>query len=341
VSESPPPTPDDDPFTPPSNGVPTPPPSPFGPSQPLPGYPAAHGPLPGYPAAHGPVPGYPAAYGPAAGYPAAYGPPAGYALPPQYYASPDDPLVSRDIGGWWNRSLRLLQKAWRPLLAVHLISVTPAEILTVWAQSAVKDGPDQLTTDAVRTVLPRLGVAILVGGLLTMVVSLASQRILVQAATGRPVSVGAALLEALRRTPALIGWGIPAGLMVVAGAVCCIVPGLYVGAAFTVLPAIVLLERGNVIARSFQLLHADLGAALGRIVIYYAVSLLFVAVESPLARALTAVGTPTAGRAASAVLATAISLVSAVVIAPMVLTAYADMRARREPFSTAYLAPAE
>ena len=311
MSQSPPPSPDDDPFTPPSHGVPMPPPSPFGPSQPLPGYPAA------------------------------YGPPAGYGLPSQFYAGPEDPLVSKDIGGWWNRSLHLLQKAWLPLLAVHLISVPLLEILSVWTQTAIKTDTDQFTRDDLRTFLVRLGVVVVVGGLLNVVVSLSSLRILVQAATGRPVSVGAALLDGLRRTPAMIGWSIPAGLMILVGVVCCIVPGLYFGAVFTVLPAIVLLERGNAIARSFQLLHADLGPALGRILIYYAVSLLFVAIESPLAGVLAGVGPPTAGRVASTVVAIAISLVSAVVIAPMVLTTYADMRARREPFSTAYLAPAE
>jgi len=321
VSENPSPTPDDDPFTPPSYGPPIRPPAPFGPSVPLPGHPAASVPPPGYPAASVP--------------------PAGYALPPQYYAGPEDPLVSGNIGGWWNRSLRLLQKAWRPLLAVHLISVPPLEVLTAWAQTAIKDDTDQLKMSDLRTALLRLGLAVLVGGLLTAVVSLASQRILVRAATDRPVSIGAALLEALRRLPALIGWSIPAGLMIVVGFVCCIVPGLYFGAVFTALPAVVLLERGNAIARSFQLLHADFGAALGRIVIYYAVSLLFVLVESPLAGALAAIGTPTAGTVAATLVATAIGLVSAVVIAPMVLTTYADMRARREPFSTAYLAPAE
>lgn len=319
MSENPPPNPDD-PFTPPSYGSPMPPPSPFGHSEPLP---AGYG-LP--------------AYGP-------YGPPPGYALPPQFYAGPADPLVSNDIGGWWNRSLRLLQKAWRPLLLVHLISVPPLEILTAWAQIAAKNDigtdPEHFTASDLRNLLMLLGVAIVVGGLLSVVVSLTSQRILVQAATDRPIAVGAALLDGLRRTPALIGWGIPISLMVVVGLFCCIVPGLYFGAVFTVLPAIVLLERGNAISRSFQLLHADIGAALGRIVIYYAVSILFVIVQSLFTSAVATIGTSTAVTVASTGVGIVFTLASAVAVTPMVLTAYADMRARREPFSTAYLAPAE
>jgi hypothetical protein len=115
---------------------------------------------------------------------------------------------------------------------------------------------------------------------------------------------------------------------------------LYLGAVFTVLPAIVLLERGNAISRSFQLLHADIGSALGRIVVYYAVSVLFVVVEGLFASAISAIGTSTAVTVVSTAVAIVFTLASAVALAPMILTAYADMRARREPFSTAYLAPA-
>jgi hypothetical protein len=42
---------------------------------------------------------------------------------------------------------------------------------------------------------------------------------------------------------------------------------------------------------------------------------------------------------AAAVLSTIFTLVLSVISAPLTLTACADMRARREPFSTAYLAP--
>jgi len=113
---------------------------------------------------------------------------------------------------------------------------------------------------------------------------------------------------------------------------------LYFGAVFTVLPAIVLLERGNAISRSFQLVHADIGAALGRIVVYYGVSFLFVTVEGLLSRAITAFGTSLAVTVVATAAGIVFSLAAAVAISPMVLTAYADMRARREPFSTAYLA---
>jgi hypothetical protein len=278
--------------------------------------------------------------------PPAYGtpmpPPPGFALPPQYYAGPDDPLVSNDMSGWWDRSLRLLRTAWRPLLVVHLISVPAFEILSAWAQfTAVDDitrDPDHVTGAEARAVLLRLGLAIVVGALLSVVVGLSAQRILVQVATGRPASIGAALLDGLRRTPALIGWGFPVALMVLGGLLFCILPGLYLGAVFTVLPAIVLLERGNAISRSFQLVHADIGAALGRIVVYYGVSFLFVTVESLLSRAVAAFGTSLAGTVVSTAVGIVFSLAAAVAISPMVLTAYADMRARREPFSTAYLA---
>jgi hypothetical protein len=290
-----------------------------------------------------PAPGYgPPVYGQPA-----YGPPPGYALPPQYYAGPQDPLVSNDLAGWWNRSLRLARKTWRPLLLVHLISVPALEISIAWTQAVTNDklqnlhsDPDQVTTSDVGKALAAMAVAVIVGGLLSVVVGLAAQRILVQAATDRPTSIGAALRDGLRRTPAMIGWSIPAGLLVIVGLLCCVVPGLYVGAVFTVLPAVVLLERGNAISRSFQLLHADIGAALGRIVVYYGVTFLFGAVAGVFTNVVAAVATTTVTAVTTAVVGTVFSLASSILVTPMILTAYADMRARHEPFSTAYLAPA-
>jgi len=48
----------------------------------------------------------------------------------------------------------------------------------------------------------------------------------------------------------------------------------------------------------------------------------------------------TAFSVSSAVLSAVFSVATGVVISPLLLTAYADMRARHEPFSTAYLLPA-
>ncbi|WP_433375331.1 hypothetical protein ACQPZX_05730 [Actinoplanes sp. CA-142083] len=376
-----------DPFAqPPAAGGP---PSPFGPSQPLPGYgtpppptgppaygPPGYGPPPGYGQPSGPPPGYgqpsspppgygqpsgPPGYGPP-GYPPPYGQPgapygqpgpsygAPTTLPPEYYAGPDDALVSPDFAGWWARSFRLLRLAWRPMVIIQLIAVVPTTLLLAWLDVASgdrlrsADTTDVTMDELVDLIVPFLAF-IAVVALLGLTVSLATQRILVQTATARPHSIGAALLDGLRRTPALIGWGLLAGLMILVGLVFCIIPGIYLAAVFSILPVVVLLERGNVIGRVFQLFHANFGAALGRIAVFLGLNVAFFLVESTFTNALfpgaSSGDISTGGTVASELVSALFSVASAVVLAPMLLTAYADMRARHEPFSTAYLAHPE
>jgi hypothetical protein len=108
------------------------------------------------------------------------------------------------------------------------------------------------------------------------------------------------------------------------------------------LPVVVLLERGNAIDRVFRLFHADFGASLGRIATMFGLQLAISIVGSQIS-SLIATPISSSGSATTAVVIVSqaisgvFSLASTVVFAPMLLTAYADMRARREPFSTAYL----
>jgi hypothetical protein len=279
--------------------------------------------------------------------PPVYGPPA--ALPPEFYAGPSDPLVSPDFAGWWARSFHLLGAAWRPLLLIQLVSAVPSLVLLTWGallsnDRVVEIGTDVTLSATLEPFLPLIPPALVVI-LLSLVTSLATHRVLVQTATGRPVAIGAALREGLRRTPALIGWGLLAGLMVGGGLVFCIVPGIYFAAVFAILPVLVLLERGGVIGRAFQLFHANFGAALGRIATTFGVTVALLFVESTFAQVLApdrlggTVSAPSI--VATQAISAAFTIVSGMISAPMILTAYADMRARREPFSTAYLLPVE
>lgn len=283
-------------------------------------------------------------------------------LPPQYYADPNDPLVSKDFSGWWGRSFRLAKAAWRPVALVQLIPSVPLLALGLFFalfdfnrlvdSRFVPNGDGTYTFNEstpfdwsdFRTLLLIFIPIVLVLALVGVVTTLATYRILVQVATGRPVSIGAALKDGLRRTPALIGWGLLGSLLILVGLIACILPGIYVGIVMSILPAVVLLERGNAISRVFQLFHADIGAALGRIIItaLMGVAISFASsivtgIVDPSAWNTAHSGAGTVGGIVSAVLSTGFSIASTVLLTPMLLTAYADMRARHEPFSTAYL----
>ncbi len=320
---------------------------PLTPQQQPPGYyqvPPGHDPWSAYRDPQQGMPGHDP-YG-APGYPpAGYGGP-GYQLPAGYYAGPDDPLVSADFAGWWRRSFGLLSVAWQPMVQVQLLWAIPLVVAGVFATLYT---PDQTVTfnsttppDFSETFEPLLLVLpfTLIAVLLTVIAQLATLDVLVQRATGRPVSAGQALLAGLRRFPAMLGWQIVAGLVVLLGFVLCFLPGFYAAIVFLILPPIILLERGAGVGRAFRLFHADFGASVARIATVVGVYLGFIVIEA----IFTAILSPTTGAVtalsvAGAVLSAMFSVATGVVVSPLILTAYADMRARHEPFSTAYLVP--
>jgi hypothetical protein len=194
-----------------------------------------------------------------------------------------------------------------------------------------------------RVALIIAGIAV-VGALLALTIQLAMLHVLVQRATGQPVSISAALGGGLRRVPAMLGWGILQILLILLGFLLCLLPGFYVVIALYILPAVVLLERGQGIGRAFKLFHADFGASIARVATIGGLGLAFAMVENAFTSLIGGgfvtdepLTVPLA--VAAGIVSVAIWVASAIVLAPMLLTAYADMRARREPFSTAYLTP--
>jgi hypothetical protein len=178
-------------------------------------------------------------------------------------------------------------------------------------------------------------------GLLWLLASLAMLHLVVQAAVGRPPSVRHALRTAGPRVPPYIGWGLLGGLVTVVGFFCCIVPGYYVSIVLLILPTVVLLERGRGVARCFQLFHAKPGAALARVATIIGLGIAASIVQQVF---ISMVSAPFSADQIAwgaffvvTTIAIVLSAASQVVLAPMYVTSYADMRARHEPFSTAYL----
>jgi hypothetical protein len=311
--------------------------------------PPGYGPPGDVPPGYG-TPGYGYAGLPPYGSANPYGPPQpGYGPQFGFYPGPDDPLVSPNFAGWWNRSLSLLTTSWRPMALVQLIWAIPLIAIGVVVNLlSTVDTTTTTSTDIPAEAIVALfvGVAVaLVVVLASLVSQLATIQILVQRVTGQPISIGSALLTGLRRAPAMIGWGILAGLLGLVGLLACILPGIYVFLAMSVLPVIILLERGQGIGRAFQLFHADFGAAIGRVATIIGISVAFGIVDGFLSTGLTAGGAIGDGvgvglAVIAAIISGVISIASSIVSSPLLLTAYADMRARHEPFSTAYLVPA-
>ncbi|MFI7541620.1 hypothetical protein [Actinoplanes sp. NPDC049599] len=286
--------------------------------------------------------------------------PYAYAHPQQPAFDPGDPLVSNDFNGWWQRGFRLLRAAWRPMAVIQALVAVPTLILLVPAmvmfQDRQREGLAKLEASTTTESLPDLselfaGFPILLAatagaGLFYLFGQLAGQQVVVFTATGRTGNlVGPALLAAAKRLPALIGWYLLAIPVLIVATVLCFFPVIYVAAALTVLPVVVLLERGNGIGRCFQLFHASIGVSVSRIATIFGLSL----AGGLLLTLVTTVvdvtiggsfNTPnSAATVVNTVLQSAYYVVAYLVVAPLLVTAYADMRARREPFGTASLLP--
>jgi hypothetical protein len=283
-----------------------------------------------------------------------------YPYPQQVGFDPADPLISNDVNGWWRRSFQLLKAAWRPMAVIQLIVAVPTLVLLLPAMLAFQDEQRvaqeslQASIDAdtqpdfslffagLTVLLPAAAVA----GLFYMLGQLANQQVVVFTATGRTGNlVGPALLAAAKRLPALLGWYLLAVPVLIVATVLCFFPVFYVGAALTVLPVVVLLERGNGIGHCFQLFHANIGVSVARIATIFGLSVgggLLLTLVTTLVDVTLGGSYTTPNSTATVIntlLQTAYYVVSYVILAPLLVTTYADMRARREPFTTASLLP--
>ena len=272
------------------------------------------------------------------------------AAPPGLYPTPADPLVSVDFNGWWTRSFRLLKVYWRHAALLQLVWVIPL-IVGGAISATLLLGPFQDLIDTPQGAEPdwhpfvrMLYVVVplgLVAAVLTLIVSLATYHLVVQAALAHPLSVGLALRTAARRAPAYVGWGLLGILTTLVGFVFCFLPGYYVAAVLTVLPVVVLLERDFAVRRCFRLFHARTGDSVARVATIIGLGIGIGILEQILFGLLGAsLGIFGDGEprpwviVALSVLAAVFNGASQVALAPFRVTAYADMRARNEPFTT-------
>jgi hypothetical protein len=235
--------------------------------------PPAYGLPPGYP-----PPGYgqPPDYSPPPGYPPpSYGPPPGYGPAGFPAASPGDVLVPAPAGGfttWWVQLWAVFNRDWRGLLPIVLLTYSlPGALFAIignWNHRIVRSGGgmsmswsghgggfllDLLLFWLVAAVLGAIGFA-------------AATRYVTRRSVGATESLGDSLRYGLSRAGRLVPLFLLVGLMVLAGLALCVLPGLYLGVATSLVGAIALYESGpGVIGRSFRMVNANFGPVLGRL----------------------------------------------------------------------------
>jgi hypothetical protein len=283
----------------------------------------------------------------------------GFTVPPGLYAA-EEPLISRDYNGWWSRGIAVVRSGWRQLVLIQaagaVVSFGAAAVFGVLQITSLPPGalsptPGSPSPDpnvAAGVLLRQLGFllgAVAVAGFVGLLLTLTTVHLVVQIASGRRAEFGPAVRAALPRILPLLGWGLLAGLIMVAGACACVLPVFYFYAVFLVLGPVVMFERGGAVGRCFRLFHGNLGASVGRVAtivgLSIGVNLVGTVVNAVLSAVTGGPGAPQSTRVAvllaGALLGAVLQGGLGVLTAPLTVLTYADERARIEPVRSADL----
>lgn len=278
-------------------------------------------------------------------------PTGGYTAPPQAPYQFADPLISANYNGWWGRGLSIAKRGWKSLAALQAIGVvmtvlvhapTAAFVSRLFGEldRALTSDPD--TPPDLTPLFGLLGFVVLTQFLaliVAAVVTIATVHVGLSVAMGARPRVIDALRLAGQRVFPLVGWQLLAFPIYLVAVCLCVLPVFYVAAVFLVLPVVVAAERTNAVRRCFSLFHRDLGTSVGR-----AATIIGLTIGATLAGSMAGTlfdvvanatlpgGTGSAVRAVGSTLVAAlIGGAIAVMLAPLTLAAYADMRSHVEP----------
>jgi hypothetical protein len=142
----------------------------------------------------------------------------------------------------------------------------------------------------------------------------------------------------------LLGWSLLAALMIGVGLLLCLVPGIYFTVVLVLLAPVVAVERRAGIGRCFDLFHASRRDALSRnstiVALMVAVTVIGSRLQAPITLAVssTQVDVGAGANLLALGIGSAVTAVLGILTGPLAVTAYADLRARREHTSTTELA---
>ncbi|MFC7760376.1 hypothetical protein ACFQY4_21865 [Catellatospora bangladeshensis] len=218
----------------------------------------------------------------------------GYLPPQSAYVQPGadpyyDPLVAPQhggVGGWFNRIGQLFRRSWRSTLVILAVTqLVPSVVLGIAGVVAVAYfglSALQLNPATGEATLDAAGLIAILGAMLAVIILLyvvqlagyaAATHSVVRQAAGETVTLGESFGYGFRRCWSMFAWYVPVALMVVAGALACVLPAFYVMAGTALVGPVLLFERRNPIGRSFQMLHRSGGRVLGRLALIVLISI--------------------------------------------------------------------
>lgn len=263
-----------------------------------------------------------------------------------------DPLISPHYGGWWGNGLRIAAVAWKPLLTIQLIAAAVmlalvGALAVVAVTSGARGGSDvSLVAEELLTAIvlrldaedsPLAFSAMAIAWLVSVLAMLAAVPVVLASASGQPVEAAAVRRTVVGRGLPLLGWQLVALVIMGVGFLLCLLPGIFAGLVFTPLPVVVALERTGVLGRCFRLFTHSLGPALARtLTVALLPSIVGGALGLIVARVATSVdgGDGVTASLAGGVVLLAVQAVLAVLLVPLNVATYADLRHRSDPHDT-------
>ena len=278
--------------------------------------------------------------------------PPGGGMPPG--PPPDDPLIPSDLGGWFDRWLRVCRRSYWRLTKLALLAGTAllvlggvlAGVLVGWSAAtrvATQSGNGELAHGLL------IGVPVTLIALAMMAVVIIAQSamitIVVTDAAGRRLTLWEAVMLASRRVLSMALWWLAAPLAVLVGILLLVVPGIYLAIVFNAtLTCVIVIERAGG-GRCFDLIKDRFWATLGRLLLgwvvlhvgQYAATLVFslpmgllVALQS----SRPSLGLEITTGAALLLMTTLFVLAYLVANTAMIVVTYAELRGRENRFCT-------
>lgn len=253
-----------------------------------------------------------------------------------------DVLVpTRGFGDWWSHVVGALGRSWRSLLALHLVTLPLTLLTAVAARWVPSVEPGAVTARQLVDRLAALVAIALVWLVVSTVLRGASCWAIVHDAAGRPAGWTAAVRFGLRRFWAFAGWSVVTGLATAAGAMACVLPGVYLGVVFgTLLTGVVAFERTGTWRRCFALARGAWWGLLARTLVVAALAVLLAALAGMVSGQLLASSGSDPAWWAAAVVNRVIQLPAEMLAAAMAVVTYAERRAATGRCGTAELVDA-
>lgn len=254
------------------------------------------------------------------------------------------------VGEILDTAFRVYRTRFKDLIVAVAIPMVPLVVLQVLVTLSARDtttitGTGTTTNADANVVLGGLGATLLIGLIAGAIATGASVRILADQYLGTSTTWRDSLRYAFGRLGSIVWVALLVGLLQLIGLALCVIPGVYLWAAFAVAMPVLLIEHAKgsrALSRSRLLVSGRWWPTFGALLVVWLLSTFLDTLSSTLVTGgsfvSSGVSTGTAASALTAVIGGIIDIVFAPLSAAVVTIIYFDLRIRKEGFDVALMA---